>query len=123
MIGLTLVVSLGVFASSLKASFSDVLSDQTNADLYVATSSTAAPGYSPSVIDAVKAVDGVDEVSANGWGAARFDGADGSYSSVDPTNAEQVMNLDLSQGSVADLGRARCRGGRVGRDGAWLEAG
>ena len=35
MIGLTLVVSMGVFASSLKASFGDVISDQTNADLFV----------------------------------------------------------------------------------------
>ena len=35
MIGLTLVVSMGVFASSLKASFGDVISDQTNADLYL----------------------------------------------------------------------------------------
>jgi len=37
MIGLTLVVSMGVFASSLKASFGDVIADQTNADLFVAT--------------------------------------------------------------------------------------
>ena len=78
MIGLTLVVSMGVFASSLKASFGDVISDQTNADLYVTTSSTQAPGFSPSVIETVKAVDGVDQVSANGWGQARFAKADSS---------------------------------------------
>jgi putative ABC transport system permease protein len=105
MIGLTLVVSLGVFASSLKASFGDVLSDKTNADLYVATSSAQAPGFSPSVLDAVKGVDGVDEVSGTGWGEARFDGHGSGYSSVDPTNAEEVMNLDVTQGSVADLGK------------------
>jgi putative ABC transport system permease protein len=105
MIGLTLVVSMGVFASSLKASFGDVLSEQTNADLYVATSSTQAPGFSPEVIEAVKAVPGVDQVSANGWGEARFANADSSFSSVDPTNAEQVMNLHVSQGSVSDLGK------------------
>ena len=35
MIGLTLVVSMGVFASSLKASFGDVIADQTNADLFL----------------------------------------------------------------------------------------
>jgi putative ABC transport system permease protein len=104
MIGLTLVVSMGVFASSLKASFSEVLSEQTNADLYVATSSAAAPGFSPSVVDAVKQVEGVDEVSANGWGQARFEGSDSSFSAVDPANAEEVMNLHVSKGSVADLG-------------------
>jgi putative ABC transport system permease protein len=105
MIGLTLVVSMGVFASSLKASFGDVLSDQTNADLYIATSSTQAPGFSPEVVKAVQGVEGVDQVSANGWGQARFNKVDGSFSSVDPTNAEEVMNLKVSEGSIADLGK------------------
>ncbi len=105
MIGLTLVVSMGVFASSLKASFGDVISEQTNADLYVATSSAQAPGFSPEVIRAVKAVPGVDQVSANGWGQARFANADSSFSSVDPATAEEVMNLHVSQGAVSDLGK------------------
>ena len=105
MVGLTLVVSMGVFASSLKASFSDVLADRTDADLYVATSSAAAPGFSPAAVEAVKAVDGVAEVSANGWGEARFAGESSSYSAVDPTNADDVMNLDVSQGSFTDLGK------------------
>jgi putative ABC transport system permease protein len=104
MIGLTLVVSMGVFASSLKASFHDVLSDRVSAQLYVVTSSAQAPGYSPSVLDAVKGVDGVDQVSANGWGTARFDGQDSGYSAIDPDSAGQVLNLAVSQGSLADLG-------------------
>jgi putative ABC transport system permease protein len=105
MIGLTLAVSLGVFAASLKASFGDVLDGSSDADLYVATSSSAAPGFSPAAVEAVRGVQGVEQVSALGWGQARFEGADSSYSSVDPANAEDLMNLDLSAGSVADLGR------------------
>jgi putative ABC transport system permease protein len=105
MVGLTLVVSMGVFASSLKASFGDVLSDQVDADLYVVTSSAQAPGYSPSALGAVRGVDGVDMVSGNGWGEARFDGADSSYSAVDPNTAETVMHLGVSQGSLGDLDR------------------
>jgi putative ABC transport system permease protein len=105
MIGLALVVSMGVFASSLKASFGDVLGDKTNADLYVVTSSAQAPGYSPSVLDAVKGVEGVDVVSANGWGEARFEGAGSSYSAVDPETAAEAMNLNVTQGSLADLGK------------------
>ena len=104
MIGLTLVVSMGVFASSLKASFGDVISDQTNADLYLSSSSAQGPGFSPTVITAVQAVDGVDKVSAGGWGQARFDNGDTSYSAIDPATAEEVMNLDVSQGSLADFG-------------------
>ncbi|HCB06812.1 MAG TPA: hypothetical protein DEQ43_21650 [Nocardioides bacterium] len=103
MIGLALVVSMGVFASSLKASFGDVLSDQVDADLYVVTSSAQAPGYSPSVLAAVQNTEGVDQVSANGWGMARFDGEDVGYSSIDPASAEEVLALGVTKGSLADL--------------------
>jgi putative ABC transport system permease protein len=104
MIGLALVVSMGVFASSLKASFGDVLSDQVDADLYVVTSSAQAPGYSPSVLAAVAHADGVDKVSATGWGSARFDGQDSGYSSIDPDTAEEVLNVGVTKGSLAELG-------------------
>jgi putative ABC transport system permease protein len=104
MIGLTLVVSMSVFASSLKDSFSEVIGDKTSADLFVTPSSSQGPGYSPSVVEAVAAVEGVEEISASGWGQARFDGSDSSYSSVDPATAGDLMSLDLSQGSLADLG-------------------
>jgi putative ABC transport system permease protein len=105
MIGLTLVVSMGVFASSLKASFGDVISDRTNADLFVTASSAQAPGFSPSVVAAVRSVPGVDEISPSGWGQARFASEAKSYSAIDPATAEGVMNLDVSQGSLADLGK------------------
>jgi putative ABC transport system permease protein len=105
MIGLTLVVSMSVFASSLKESFGEVVGDKTRADLYVTTSSAQGAGFSPTVVPAVADVPGVDEISASGWGQARFDGADSSYSAVDPANAGELMKMDLSQGSLSDLGR------------------
>jgi putative ABC transport system permease protein len=104
MIGLTLVVSMSVFASSLKASFGDVIGDKTNADLFVSSSTSQGPGFSPSVIEAVEKVEGVQTVSASGWGEARFEGVDASYSAVDPSTAEKLMNLDLAQGSMGELG-------------------
>ena len=105
MIGLTLVVSMGVFASSLKNSFGDVISGQTSADLFVSTASTQGAGYSPSVIGAVRTVPGVEQVSASSWGQAHFLGADSSYSAIDPATAGKVMNLDVSKGSLTDLGK------------------
>jgi putative ABC transport system permease protein len=105
MIGLTLVVSMGVFASSLKASFHDVIADQTNADLFVTPASVQGSGFSPSVVDAVKSVPGVDTVSAGGWGEARFEGSASSYSSIEPATAEKVMNLNVTEGSASDLGK------------------
>ncbi len=103
MIGLTLVVSMSVFASSLKDSFSDVIGDNTNADLFVTRTSAQALGYSPSVVTSVADVSGVDEITASGWGEARFDGSSSSYSAVEPTTAGDLMRLDLLDGSLTDL--------------------
>jgi putative ABC transport system permease protein len=96
---------MGVFASSLKDSFGDVISGQTDADLFITTSSTGGPGFSPSAIEAARGVSGVEQVSASGWGEARFLGLDTSYSAVDPATAGKVMNLDISEGSLTDLGK------------------
>ena len=104
MIGLTLVVSMGVFASSLKASFSDVIGDSTNADLFVTPSSKQGAGFSPEVDQGGPGVSGVDKVSASGWGQARFAGADSSYSAVDPATADRRAEPAVSAGSVANLG-------------------
>ena len=74
MIGLALVVSMSVFASSLKASYGDVLAGQMDADLFIKASSAQGPGFSPNVVEAVQEVPGVDVVSPTGWGEARFEG-------------------------------------------------
>jgi putative ABC transport system permease protein len=103
MIGLALVVSMSVFASSLKASFGDMTAGQTEADLYLATSSAQSPGFSPSAVAAVRDVPGIDQVSATGWGEARFEGTPSSYSAVDPATAEAIMHLEVSAGSLAAL--------------------
>ena len=103
MIGLTLVVSMSVFASSLKASFGDVVSEQTNADLFVTASSAQGPGFSPTALPAVQAVPGIEHVSATGLGEAQFDGSPSSYSAVDPASADQVMNLNVSEGSLTAI--------------------
>jgi putative ABC transport system permease protein len=105
MIGLTLVVAMGVFASSLKSSFSDVIADSTNADLFVVSSSTQAEGFSPEVIKVVSTVPGVHAISGNGWGQARFAGQPGSYSAIDPSTAVEAINLNLRAGSVDGLGK------------------
>jgi len=104
MIGLTLVVSMGVFASSLKASFSDILSDSTHADLYLAKASTGAEGFSPEASKAAAAVPGVRTVSATGFGQARIGGNDVFYTSIDPATAEETLALDVSSGSIKDMG-------------------
>jgi putative ABC transport system permease protein len=104
MIGLTLVVSVGVFASSLKSSVGDVLGGSTRADLFLSRATMNAPGFSTDVAKVVASVPGVRTVSPTGYGKARLAGQDTSYNSIDPATAEDVLNLDVSSGSVADLG-------------------
>ena len=104
MIGLALVVSMGVFAASLKASFGDLLDDSTNADLYITTTTTQAEGFSPEAVKAVSDVDGIETISPNGFGEARFDGKGGFYTAIDPETVDEVLNLEVTAGSAADLG-------------------
>lgn len=105
MIGLALVVSMSVFASSLKSSFGDMTAGQTEADLYLTPSSPQSSGFSPSAVAAVRNVAGIDQVSASGWGEAKFEGTPSSYSALDPTNAEAVTHLEVSSGSLTALNK------------------
>jgi putative ABC transport system permease protein len=104
MIGLTLVVSVGVFASSLKGSFGSILGGSTNADLFVTRASAGSIGFSTDVAKTVATVPGVAVVSPTGFGSARFAGAGATYASVDPASAEKLLNLDFSAGRAAALG-------------------
>ena len=103
MIGLTMVATMSVFASSIKASFGDVLAGSTKADLFVATSSVTSEGFSSESADVVARVPGVATLSAMGWGNAKFDGVAASYSAIDPATADEVLNLGLTSGSVRAL--------------------
>jgi putative ABC transport system permease protein len=101
-IGLTMVAAVAVFAASLKASFSDVLTS-TKADLYVVTPSSQSEGFSSEATEAVSEVDGVGVVSSTGFGMAEFQGTVQAFSSIDPSTAEQVFDLGMVTGSVSDL--------------------
>lgn len=102
-IGLTMVVTVAVFAASLKASFNDVLANSTKADLYVLTPTNDAPGYSPEVVHLVRAVDGVDLVSPTSFGAGLFEGKEGQFTSVDPGTVESALEMGMVEGRAVDL--------------------
>ena len=122
MIGLTLVVSMGVFASSLKASFGDVISDQTNADLYVVELERSGPRLQPVGDRGGQGRRGRGQGLGQrlGPGAVRQRGP--SFSAVDPATAEEVMNLDVSAGFDRRPRQGRGRGLEGDGDGQGLEA-
>jgi putative ABC transport system permease protein len=102
-IGLITVAAVSVFAASLKASFTEVLSTSTNADLFVLTPTSQGVGYSPEVIGTVHDVDGVRTVSPTGAGTGRLDGEEVPFTSIDPKSVEQVLDLGMVEGEVGDL--------------------
>ena len=104
MIGLTLVVTMSVFGASLKASFGTILSDATTAELFVTAPSLQIEGFSPEVTEVVADVPGVAVVSPTSYGQALFADAPSAYASVDAATVEQVLDLGITSGSVADLG-------------------
>jgi putative ABC transport system permease protein len=118
MVGLTLVVSMSVFASSLKESFGEVIGDKTSADLFVARSSAQGPGFSPDGHRRGRRRSRRRPGLRQRLGTRLTStGQDSTYSSVNPANAEELMSLDVSQGSMADLGRNGRRGLQGNGDG------
>ncbi len=102
-IGLTTVAAVSVFAASLKASFTEVLSTSTNADLFVLTPTSQGVGYSPEVVGMVRDVDGVRTVSPTAAGTGVLDGEEVPFTSIDPRTVEDVLDLGMVEGQVGDL--------------------
>ncbi|MET0764595.1 MAG: ABC transporter permease [Blastococcus sp.] len=103
MIGLALVSTVTVVASSMKASVADVIADSNRADFILKATSQAAPGLPPQLAEDLRAVDGVEVVSEMRFGPAQIDGATTFVAAIDPASAERTADLQVSTGSVADL--------------------
>src|SRR4051794_3859445 len=102
MIGLALVSTVTVVASSMKASVADVIADSSRAD-FILKAAGAGPGLSPQLADGLRAVDGVGTVAELRFGRAQVDGAGTSVAAVDPATIEAAAELEVSSGAVADL--------------------
>jgi putative ABC transport system permease protein len=103
MIGLALVSTVTVVASSMKASVAEVVADSTRADFILKAAGQASPGLPPALAEQLRAVDGVDTVAQLRFGSAQVDGAGTSVVAVDPATVEAAADLDVSSGAVADL--------------------
>ncbi|MGY1659668.1 ABC transporter permease [Geodermatophilus sp. SYSU D00705] len=123
MIGLALVSTVTVVASSMKASVADVITDSTRADFILKAAGQASPGLPPALAEGLRGVDGVDTVAQLRFGSAQVDGAGAFVVAVDPATVEAAADLQVSSGAVADLddssvlvsdGVAEARGWAVG---------
>ncbi|SFK91414.1 ABC transporter permease [Geodermatophilus ruber] len=103
MIGLALVSTVTVVASSMKASVAEVIADSSKADFILKAASATAPGIPAQLAEELRAVDGVDTVTQMRFGPAQVDGATTFVAAVDPATVDAAANLDVSSGAVTDL--------------------
>ena len=117
MIGVALVVFVGVFTSSLKASLNDAIDEQLAGDLAILNRD----GFSPipsRVADEVASVEGVGVVAptANLTVEVEESGEEEFIAGLEPEAASQIFNLDWTEGDDATLAK-------LGPDEAVVEAG
>ncbi len=103
MIGVGLVVFITVFASSARASISDSVDAAARCDWIVHTT-FGQGGISPEAGEAVKALPEVGAFSPMRYTAARVDGSGATVSAMDPAQIDGVVDLAITDGTVAGLG-------------------
>jgi len=103
MIGLALVSTVTVVASSMKASVADVIADSSRADFILKAASAAAPGLPPALAEQLRGVEGVGTVAEMRLAPAQVDGGTTMVAAVDPATIEAAANLEVSSGALATL--------------------
>ena len=102
MIGVALVSSTAVFASSLRASLVDTLESAISAD-YIITDE-GFQGLSPTVAETLAKVPELDAVTPVRGISGQVNGETKAFGGVDPVAFDKLVDADLIEGTVADLG-------------------
>jgi putative ABC transport system permease protein len=102
MIGVALVSSTAVFASSLRASLVDTLESAISAD-YIITD-TSFQGLSPVVSETLAEVPELEAVTPVRGISGQVDGGTKNFGAVDPVAFDKLVDPDLREGTVYDLG-------------------
>jgi putative ABC transport system permease protein len=102
MIGVALVSSTAVFASSLRATLVDTLESAITADYIVTDQSFQ--GLSPVVSETLAEVPELDAVTPVRAISGQVDGSTKSFGAVDPVAFDKLVDPDLQAGTIGDLG-------------------
>jgi putative ABC transport system permease protein len=102
MVGVALVSASAVFASSVRATFVDTLENAIAAD-YVVTD-TSFQGLSPAVAETLAEVPELDAVTPVRQLGAIVEGDTKALGAVDPAAFDVLVDADVREGSIADLG-------------------
>ena len=102
MIGVALVSAAAVFASSLRATFTDILDNAITAD-YIVTDPNFF-GLSPAVAESLAALPELEAVTPVRGIGAQVDGDTKGFGAINPDAFEILVNPDLKSGEIAGLG-------------------
>jgi putative ABC transport system permease protein len=104
LIGVAVVALFSVFASSVKASVQDQVNRSFGGDLVVDSGSFGVGGFNPAFVEEVRALPEVQTATSLRFGVMRIANDGKSLAVVDPKTATGVFDLQVQQGSLADLG-------------------
>ena len=104
MVGVAVVTLFTVVAASVKQSIDDTVSEQFAGDLVIAQTDFSGAGLTPELEPAVGALPEVDVATGMGIAPVAVDGDDTVASVIDPASFGRVLDVDVSQGSIDDLG-------------------
>lgn len=102
MIGVALVSAAAVFASSLRATFTDTLENAITAD-YIVTDSNFF-GLSPAVAEGLAQLPELEAVTPVRGIDGQVEGSSKSFGAINPDAFELLVNPDLQSGAIAGLG-------------------
>jgi putative ABC transport system permease protein len=101
MVGLALVSAFTVIGASTNASIDKLVGSALSADFVVSTA--VGQPFTPEVADDLRAVDGVEAVMQERFGAAQFDGTESFFAAVDPATLDRTLQLDYAAGGTDGL--------------------
>ena len=101
MIGVALVSAAAVFASSLRATITDILDNAITAD-YIVTDPNFF-GLSPAVADGLAALPELEAVTPIRGFGAQVDGDSKAFGAINPDAFEKLVDPDLQDGQIAGL--------------------
>jgi putative ABC transport system permease protein len=102
-LGVGVVTVFTILVSSLSAGLNNGISDSLASDLVISSGNLQSLGFSPQLSDRVAALAPVEHATAIGNGSALIDGSSASVSTLQPDQLGNLMNLAVTDGSLASL--------------------
>lgn len=103
MVGVALVGFITILATSTKLSIDDAIDRSMHADFLVESGALGEGGFSPSLADRLAALPEVESVSSYRSAPAEVDGTPVTIDSVDTATLDELFDLHLSAGEIADV--------------------